>query len=65
MGLLWEIVQSGFIYGQKRKSDSIEDRVAFLEEQVQRTQATIGELVRKLEQIHGMDIDGDGRIGAP
>ena len=65
MGLLWEIVQSGFIYGQKRKSDTVEDRVAFLEEQLQRTQATIGELVRKLEQIHGMDIDGDGRIGAP
>ncbi len=65
MGLLWEIVQSGFIYGQKRKSDTVEDRVAFLEEQIQRTQATIGELVRKLEQIHGMDIDGDGRIGAP
>ena len=65
MGLLWEIVQSGFMYGQKRKSDTIEDRVAFLEDQVQRTQATIGELVRKLEQIHGMDIDGDGRIGPP
>ncbi len=63
MGLLWEIVQSGFIYGQKRKSDSIDDRVAFLENQLQRTQDTIRELVKKIEEIHGLDVDGDGRIG--
>ncbi len=63
MGLLWEIVQSGFMYGQKRKSDTIEDRVGFLEDQLHRTQGTIRELVKKLEEIHGMDVDGDGRIG--
>ncbi len=63
MGLLWEIVQSGFMYGQKRKSDTIQDRVVFLEEQLRRTQDTIRELVKKLEEIHGMDIDGDGRVG--
>lgn len=27
MGMLWEIVQTGLMYGQKRKSDSTEDRV--------------------------------------
>ena len=63
MGLLWEIEQSGFMYGQKRKSDTIQDRVVFLEEQLRRTQDTIRELVKKLEEIHGMDIDGDGRVG--
>ena len=63
MGLLWEIVQSGFMYGQKRKSDTIEDRVAFLEQQLQGTRNTIRELVKKLEEIHRLDIDGDGRIG--
>ena len=30
MGLLWEIVQSGFMYGQKRKSDTVIDRVAWI-----------------------------------
>jgi len=63
MGLLWEVVQSGFMYGQKRKSDSIEDRVAYLEDQLQGTRNTIRELVKKLEEIHQMDIDGDGRVG--
>ena len=63
MGLLWEIVQSGFMYGQKRKSDTVIDRVAYLEVQLNRTQDTIKDLVKKLEEIHGTDIDGDGQVG--
>jgi len=31
MGILWEVVQTGLMYGQKRKSDSVEDRVQALE----------------------------------
>jgi len=63
MGILWEVVQTGLMYGQKRKSDSIEDRVQFLENQVSRTQNTLRELVKKIEEIHGLDIDGDGKVG--
>jgi uncharacterized protein YaaR (DUF327 family) len=63
MGVLWEILQSGFIYGQKRKSDSIDDRIIFLEQQLQKTQETMRTLVKKIEEIHGLDVDGDGKIG--
>lgn len=63
MGFLWEIVQSGFVYGQHQKTESIEGRVALLEAQLQETQETIRKLVRKLEEIHGLDVDGDGRVG--
>ncbi|MHC4243737.1 MAG: hypothetical protein ACYS3N_18940 [Planctomycetota bacterium] len=63
MGILWEVVQTGMMYGQKRKSDSVEDRVQFLENQLIRTQDTLRELVKKIEEIHGLDIDGDGKIG--
>lgn len=63
MGILWEVVQTGLMYGQKRKSDSVEDRVRFLEDQLSMTQNTLRSLVRKLEEIHGLDIDGDGRVG--
>ncbi len=63
MGILWEVVQTGLMYGQKRKSDTIEDRVQFLENQISRTQNTLRELVKKIEEIHGLDIDGDGKIG--
>lgn len=63
MGILWEVVQTGLMYGQKRKSDSVEDRVQFLENQLKRTQDTLRELVKKIEEIHGLDINGDGKIG--
>ena len=63
MGVLWEIVQTGLMYGQHRKSNTIEDRVQSLEDQLQLTQNTLRTLVKKIEQIHGLDIDGDGRIG--
>ena len=63
MGILWEVVQTGLMYGQKRKSDTIEDRVQALEDQLQLTQNTLRQLVKKIEQIHGLDIDGDGIIG--
>ena len=63
MGALWEIVQTGLMYGQYKKSGSVEDRVEFLEKKLLATQDTLQKLVKKIEEIHGMDIDGDGRIG--
>jgi uncharacterized coiled-coil protein SlyX len=63
MGALWEIVQTGLLYGQKRNTDSLEDRVRALEAELQSTQNTLRALVRKLEEMRGEDIDHDGRIG--
>ena len=63
MGLLWEIVQTGLMYGQKRKADTIEDRVLILEDRLTATQNTLRKLVKKLEEMQGTDIDGDGKVG--
>ena len=63
MGLLWEIVQTGLMYGQKRKADTIDDRVQILEDRLTATQNTIRALVKKLEEMQGVDIDGDGKVG--
>ena len=63
MGALWEIVQTGLMYGQKRSTDSLEDRVQALENELRSTQNTLRALVRKLEEMRGEDIDRDGRIG--
>jgi hypothetical protein len=63
MGILWEVVQTGLMYGQKRKSDTVEDRVAHLEVQLKNTQDTLLTLVRKIEEMHGLDVDGDGKVG--
>ena len=63
MGLLWEIVQTGLIYGQNRKANTIEERVQSLEEHLTATQNTLRTLVKKLEEMQGVDIDGDGKVG--
>ena len=63
MGLLWEIVQTGLMYGQKRKADTIEDKVQILEDRLTATQNTLRKLVKKLEEMQGVDIDGDGKVG--
>jgi len=63
MGLLWEIVQTGLMYGQKRKADTIDDRVQILEDRLTATQNTLRKLVKKLEEMQGTDIDGDGKVG--
>ncbi|MFH1754935.1 MAG: hypothetical protein ABIA59_04455 [Candidatus Latescibacterota bacterium] len=63
MGVLWEILQTGLMYGQKRKSDTIDDRVAYVEVQLQKTQDTLCNLVKKIEEVQSLDIDGDGKIG--
>jgi hypothetical protein len=63
MGVLWEIVQTGLMYGQKRKSDTIEDRVRDLEVHLEMTQNAMRKLIKKIEQIHGLDIDGNGLVG--
>ena len=63
MGVLWEVVQTGLMYGQMRKSDTVEDLVKALEDQLQLTQNTLRTLVKKIEEMHGIDIDHDGRIG--
>ena len=63
MGALWEIVQTGLMYGQYKKSDTVEDRVNILEQRLMATQTTLQKLVKKIEEIHGLDIDGDGKIG--
>lgn len=63
MGALWEILQTGMMYGQYKKSGSVEERVEVLEQKLLATQNTLQELVKKIEEMHGIDIDGDGRIG--
>jgi uncharacterized protein YaaR (DUF327 family) len=63
MGALWEILQTGLMYGQYKKSDTVEDRVNILEQRLMATQTTLQKLVKKIEEMNGLDIDGDGKVG--
>jgi hypothetical protein len=63
MGLIWDLIQHSQISETQGKTESLERRVAMLEEQVKRTNDTLVKLLRALETRFGDDLDGDGRVG--
>jgi len=63
MGLFWDLVQQSQISDQQEKADSLEQRVAYLEDQLQKTQQLLVSTLEVLEKHTGKDIDGDGQIG--
>jgi chaperonin cofactor prefoldin len=63
MGLLWNLIQHSQISQAHGKADSLERRVALLEEQSKRTNESLVNLLKALEKRFGDDLDGDGRIG--
>lgn len=63
MGLFWDLVQQSQISDQQEKAESLEQRVHYLEDQLQKTQQLLIKTLEVLEQHTGKDIDGDGRVG--
>ena len=63
MGLFWDLVQQSQISDQRHRADSLEERVAWLEEELHHTRELLYKTLRVLEQQSGQDIDGDGRVG--
>jgi chaperonin cofactor prefoldin len=63
MGLFWDLIQQSQISGQSNRADSLEQRVAELERQTEAMNRLLRELVTRLEQRLGEDVNRDGRIG--
>ena len=63
MGLFWDLIQQSQISNQSNRSDSLEQRVASLERQMEATNGLLRELLTRLEQRLGEDLNRDGRIG--
>ena len=63
MGLFWDLIQQSQISSQSSQTDSLERRVAELERQVDAMNHLLRELVTRLEQRLGEDVNRDGRIG--
>jgi hypothetical protein len=62
MGLFWDLIQQSQIQNQQSAADSLEDRVAKLENQLHEMQQTQLSLLRTLEKNFGRDFDGDGQV---
>jgi len=63
MGLFWDLIQQSQISNQQQRSESLEDRVAWLETELERTQGLPYKMLEVLEENVGKDIDGDGYVG--
>jgi hypothetical protein len=63
MGMFWDLIQQGEIEEQKDKAVSLEQRVLFLEEELEKTRLLLIKTLRILEEQIGKDIDGDGKLG--
>lgn len=63
MGLFWDLIQQGQINEQHHKSESLEQRVTTLEEELKNTQELLFKTLKVLEEYTNQDINGDGKIG--
>lgn len=63
MGLFWDLYQQSQISQQGERAATIETRVDRLEREVDRLASLLHQVIGRLEQHVGVDLDRDGRIG--
>lgn len=63
MGMFWDLIQQSEIEEQKEKAVSLEQRVLYLEEELEKTRLLLVKTLHLLEEQIGKDIDGDGIVG--
>lgn len=63
MGMFWDLIQQSEIEEQKEKAVSLEQRVLYLEEELEKTRLLLIKTLHLLEKEIGKDIDGDGKLG--
>ncbi|MEN2282956.1 hypothetical protein AAGF08_12510 [Algoriphagus sp. SE2] len=63
MGMFWDLLQQSEIEDQKEKAVSLEQRVLYLEEELEKTRLLLIKTLHLLEKEIGKDIDGDGKLG--
>ena len=63
MGMFWDLIQQSEIEEQKDKAVSLEQRVLFLEQELEKTRLLLIKTLHLLEEQIGKDIDGDGKVG--
>ncbi len=63
MGLFWDLIQQSQISDQRGALGTMEDRLAVLERELAETRLVLHEVLVRLENKLGSDLDADGRIG--
>ena len=63
MGIFWDLLQQDELNAQKKQAESVEDRVANLEQELDKTRTLLKKTLVALESHLQQDIDGDGKMG--
>jgi hypothetical protein len=63
MGFLWDLFQQSQIDEQGKRSSGIDERVGVLEEELRKTQLLPRDVIGRLEERIGGDLDGDDKLG--
>ena len=63
MGLFWDLYQQSQISQQGERAATLESRIDHLERDVDRLSKLLRDVIGRLEQHVGVDLDRDGRIG--
>lgn len=63
MGLFWDLYQQSQISQQSERSSNVEARLDNLERDMMRLQQLLRDVIGRLEQHVGHDLDRDGRVG--
>jgi hypothetical protein len=63
MGLFWDLYQQSQISHHAERASTLEARVQYLESEVSRLTDLLRNVIGRLEEHVGKDLDRDGRIG--
>ena len=63
MGMFWDLIQQAELDKQQKQADTLEERVAWLEEELIETRKRLRLTLETLEKHVGKDLDGDGKVG--
>ncbi len=63
MGIFWDLLQQDELEKQQKQANSLEDRVEYIETELENTKALLKKTLVALETHLVKDIDGDGKMG--
>ena len=63
MGLFWDLYQQSQISRHSERTATVEARLDNLERDVERLQQLLRDVIGRLEEHVGADLDRDGRVG--
>ena len=63
MGIFWDLLQQSQISDQKSRAETLETKVQYLEKELFATRCLLRNLIVKLEEKFGEDLDDNGIVG--